>query len=159
MSDVSVRVIARFRPFNEREKKEMGSADNSKSGVEISFPSDQTTNIRTPDNPKQVSNAAPAGLFCQQGHCNDACLIRSSTWTSYSTATSPRCGILLLCFPLILFLAIPQSLVFAMSFFTFLYRNAFASRAGLQPATPPCVTLARRSSSTQRVPPSLRRTA
>ena len=155
MSDVSVRVIARFRPFNEREKKEMGSADNSKSGVEISFPSDQTTNIRTPDNPKQVSNAAPAGLFCQQGHCNDACLIRSSTWTSYSTATSPRCGILLLCFSLILFLA----LVFAMSFFAFLYRNAFASSAGLQPAAPLCVTLARRSSSTKRAPPSLRRTS
>ena len=57
-AECSVRVIARFRPFNEREKAEMGSADNSKSGVAITFPSDQSVNIKTPDNPKQVASPA-----------------------------------------------------------------------------------------------------
>jgi hypothetical protein len=32
----------------------MGSTDNAKSGVAITFPSDQTVNIKTPENPKQV---------------------------------------------------------------------------------------------------------
>jgi hypothetical protein len=138
MADVSVRVIARFRPFNEREKKEMGSSDNSKSGVEISFPSDQTTNIRTPDNPKQVSNAAPAGVFCQQGHWSDACSLRSSTSTSSSTATSLRRAALPP--PLINFLSISDSPVCAFGVFTILYRSAFASSARLQRAAPVCVT-------------------
>ncbi len=57
MTDCPVRVICRFRPFNEREKQEMGSADNSKSGVAISFVSDQSINIKTPENPKQVMRA------------------------------------------------------------------------------------------------------
>jgi hypothetical protein len=56
MADCSVRVICRFRPFNEREKQEMGSSDNSKSGVAITFPSDQSVNIKTPENPKQVQH-------------------------------------------------------------------------------------------------------
>jgi hypothetical protein len=59
MAECSVRVICRFRPFNEREKKEMGSVDNSKSGVAITFPSDQSVMIKTPENPKQVHFSFP----------------------------------------------------------------------------------------------------
>ncbi len=75
MADCSVRVICRFRPFNEREKKEMGSVDNSKSGVDISFPSEQTVNIRTPDNPKQVVFIFSIATRPQFGFVTEACLL------------------------------------------------------------------------------------